>query len=32
MAAGGLPALADHGRATWARVKYPKIDFQNIYY
>ena len=32
MAAGGVPALEDHDRARWANVRYPKIDFQDLYY
>ncbi len=32
VAAGGLSALADHGEPSWARVEYPKIDFQDIHY
>jgi Fe-S cluster assembly protein SufB len=32
VAAGRLQALADMEEPTWARVDYPKIDFQDIYY
>jgi len=32
VAAGGLSPLADHEGAGWARVHYPKIDYQDLYY
>ena len=32
LASRGLPPLADDGRARWARVDYPPIDFQAIHY
>jgi Fe-S cluster assembly scaffold protein SufB len=30
VAAGCLSPLADDGRADWARVEYPKIDFNDL--
>jgi Fe-S cluster assembly protein SufB len=32
MAPRCLPPLADDAEPTWARVDYPKIDFQDLYY
>ena len=32
MAPGGLSPLADDEEPTWARVNYPKIDYQDLYY
>ncbi len=32
LASGGISSLENDGRATWARVEYPKIDFEDLHY